>query len=353
MSEEGLAKYYWFTQFLGWTMYALMLNGYNFFINELSLEATVTLFALVIALGVALSHLYRYVILKGGWLELHISRTILRMMLGSILFGTTYSLAFAVCANVLTPEVDPLLTPRLAGSLTIFFSWTVVFLIWSLLYLVTHYLRNYEREEVKNLRLQSSQNEVELASLKAQLNPHFIFNAMNSIRALIEEDPALAKTALTKLSNILRKSLLSDKRNLITLSEEFDLVKDHLSLEKIRYEERLELSYEIDGSIEKERLPPLIVQTLVENAIKHGISKRQLGGQLHIRAKDIGEEIQIQVENCGTLESNAESTGIGLDNLRRRLAILYKEKAELTLSKVGSNKVQAQVVIPKIKNLKP
>ena len=282
---------------------------------------------------------------------MRLSIIIPRLVFGSIIFGVLYSLAFSGIVELSFPQLETLLSPDLASTLTFMFSWTVLFLLWSTGYLAYHYLRNYEREEIKNLRLQSSQNEVELASLKAQLNPHFIFNAMNSIRALVDEDPILAKTAVTKLSNILRNSLMTDKRNLVSLGEELDLVKDHLSLEQIRYEERLRLSYEIDPDMLDARIPPLMIQTLVENAIKHGIAQNQSGGELSVKAKIIGQHLRVEVENTGKIRSTSSGTGIGLANLKRRLNILYNGKATLTIEEISENKVLASLKIPRSKEI--
>jgi LytS/YehU family sensor histidine kinase len=272
-----------------------------------------------------------------------------RLVFGSIIFGVLYSLAFSGIVELSFPQLETLLSPDLASTLTFMFSWTVLFLLWSTGYLAYHYLRNYEREEIKNLRLQSSQNEVELASLKAQLNPHFIFNAMNSIRALVDEDPKLAKTAVTKLSNILRNSLMTDKRNLVSLGEELDLVKDHLSLEQIRYEERLRLSYDIDPEMLDERIPPLMIQTLVENAIKHGIAQSQSGGDLSVKAEGTKQHLKVEVVNTGKIRFTSNGTGIGLANLERRLNILYNGKATLTIMEISDNRVLASLMIPRSK----
>ncbi|NNK79859.1 MAG: histidine kinase, partial [Flavobacteriales bacterium] len=210
-----------------------------------------------------------------------------------------------------------------------------------------HYLRNYELEEIKNLRLEASQRDLELANLKSQLNPHFIFNAMNSIRALVDEDPGLAKSAVTKLSNILRNSLTSGRKNLVTIQEELNLVKDHLDLEQIRYEERLKVNYDIDKSLLDLKIPPMMIQLMVENAIKHGIARLQEGGQLSIRIQAKGKKAMVSVVNTGRLENHRSQTGIGLENLKRRLNILYKEKASFQIAEQDDRTVKATITLPK------
>ena len=119
--------------------------------------------------------------------------------------------------------------------------------------------------------------EIELNNLKSQLNPHFIFNALNSIRALVDENPSKSKQAINQLSNILRNSLASDKKGLTKFEDELKIVKDYLGLESIRFEERLKTEFDIHPDSQKFLVPPLMIQTLVENGIKHGISKLTAG----------------------------------------------------------------------------
>jgi two-component system LytT family sensor kinase len=337
---------YWYSQISGWTLYSSLLGAFNYWKNDLESSVALSFFFIVLLLGISLSHLYRFLIVRSGWLNLKLTQIIPRLLGGSILFGVLFSLIFTNFIQVAFTQVETLLSADFSGALTFFFAWTVVFVIWSMAYLAYHYLSNYEREEIKNLRLQSSQNEVELASLKAQLNPHFIFNAMNSIRALIDEDPVIAKTAITKLSNIMRNSLLADKRNLITLAEELSLVKDHLSLEKIRYEERLEVELSISEASLDVRIPPLVIQTLVENAIKHGIAKLQRGGRIDISTRVASNRLEVSVVNTGRLITHSEGTQIGLDNLRRRLDIIYGKHASFDLSNQEPGAVRATINLP-------
>jgi LytS/YehU family sensor histidine kinase len=116
--------------------------------------------------------------------------------------------------------------------------------------------------------------ELELQTIKAHINPHFIFNSLNSIRALVDENPERARKAVTELSNILRSSLQSDKMETVSLQKELSIVKDYLALEYMRFEDRLKIVYDIDEDTLDRPVPPMMLQTLVENAIKHGISKQ-------------------------------------------------------------------------------
>jgi sensor histidine kinase YesM len=324
-----------------------MLTVWNYINIGFELSLALKLFLLIIALGVGLSHLFRLLILSRGWLKMRLGAIIPRVILGSLLFGIIYSLLLASILDLFFPSVGPMLTGDLSNILTLFVTFTIVYLLWATGYFAYHYLRNYELEEIKNLRLEASQRELELANLKSQLNPHFIFNAMNSIRALVDEDPNQAKSAVTKLSNILRNSLMTGRKNLVTIREELNLVRDHLDLEQIRYEERLRVQYEIDDSLLDLKIPPMMIQMMVENAIKHGISRLQKGGLLLISIRTKSNKAIVSVENTGNLKSKNSGTGIGLENLKRRLKILYKAEASFSIEEQNENTVRATLTIPK------
>ena len=188
----------------------------------------------------------------------------------------------------------------------------------------------------------------ELKTLKAQLNPHFMFNAMNSIRALIEEDPQNAKDAITKLSNLMRYTLRIERTETVPLSDELKTIQDYLDLEKIRFEERL--NYKIQSTLDADRIeiPPMMVQTLVENGIKHGISKITEGGNVYVNAKVVDANLVIEIKNSGKFDEQAlkSSHGFGVSNTKHRLALFYGENASLILSNENNNTVLAKLKIP-------
>ena len=141
-----------------------------------------------------------------------------------------------------------------------------------------HYVTKSRKQQLDTLRLESLVKELELQTIKAHINPHFIFNSLNSIRALVDENPQRARKAVTELSNILRSSMQSEKMETVPLEKELNIVKDYLALENMRFEDRLKIEYQIDEDTLDQPVPPMMLQTLVENAIKHGISKQINGG---------------------------------------------------------------------------
>jgi sensor histidine kinase YesM len=203
--------------------------------------------------------------------------------------------------------------------------------------------------ENERLRLVSSQQEAELRALKSQVNPHFIFNSLNSLRSLIEEEPARARLAVTQLANLLRYSLQSSQRETVPLEEEIRVANDYLALEQVRYEGRLRLRIDVSPETLTLPVPPMLLQTLVENAVKYGIAQRREGGEIAIIARCDGNVLRLQVTNPGTpdasIKISSESTGVGLRNAAERLRLLFSEHATLQL-RLDGPLVVAEVLIP-------
>lgn len=189
----------------------------------------------------------------------------------------------------------------------------------------------------------------ELENLKNQLNPHFLFNSLNSIRSLTISDPKLARYAITKLSDLLRISLAYKDLQDILLEEELNLVKDYLSLEKIRFEDRLSYSFEISKKVLNALIPPMALQLLVENAVKHGIGKEKKGGEILIFAHKQEGNLIFGVKNTGSLikpnTDNDKRRGIGLANLKRRLELNYGVADGFKISELNKV-VTSEVCIP-------
>lgn len=221
--------------------------------------------------------------------------------------------------------------------------------MWFLIYFLFHFLDNYNT----SLKYEARINEIRLNHLKSQLNPHFIFNALNSVRALVDEDPVKAKSAITRISNMLRFSLMMDKNQTISFEEELNTVKDYLSLESIRFEERLRVVYDIEDEAYTYNVPPMMLQTIVENAIKHGISNFVKGGVIEIKCKEgLNEELYMQVKNTGKLHEVPNlkvkgAGGHGLSNTVERLKLIYGENATFRIFNLGTEHVVTEVKIPK------
>lgn len=224
-------------------------------------------------------------------------------------------------------------------------NFSVPFLLWNVIYFGFKYFQNYKQAEIKSLKYLASSREFELNNLKSQLNPHFMFNSMNSIRALIDEDPFKAKEAVTKLSGILRNALIMNKNREIFLKEEIQLVEDYLSLEKIRYEDRLNYELIISEDVKNIKIPPFIIQSQVENAIKHGIAKLPGKGLIKIEAFKLSQVLKLKISNSGKLINATPETGVGFKNSMQRLEILYGSAGKIFISELN-NLVVVDINIP-------
>ena len=187
--------------------------------------------------------------------------------------------------------------------------------------------------------------ETEMTALRAQMNPHFIFNALNSIRALVDENPERARKAITELSNILRSSMQAEKMETVPLQQELDIVRDYLALEHMRFEERLQIDLQIAEDTLLQPVPPMMLQTLVENAIKHGISVFPGNGMIRIEAFRIDDNLKIIVSNTGKLSSEKPLTGVGFKNSIQRLELLYGQKGKIFITEVH-DLVVVDITIP-------
>ena len=230
-----------------------------------------------------------------------------------------------------------------------FWSYILTFILcalWLLIYLVWHYIVKNRKDQLDHLKLESTVKELELKTIKSHINPHFIFNSLNSIRALVDENPERARKAITELSNILRSSMQAEKSETVTLEKELDIVKDYLALEHMRFEERLKVEMQIDPDTLQQPVPPMMLQTLVENAIKHGISKQVSGGVVRVIASFKGDHLELLVQNTGQLSGVINGDGFGIKSTEDRLNLMYQGKAYFEIRNAGNNMVESKVIMP-------
>lgn len=208
--------------------------------------------------------------------------------------------------------------------ITLLVSFTVMFAMWTAAYIAW---QNWQHRKA----LQQQMQQAQLQQLTNQLSPHFLFNAFNSIRALIFEDQHKAADTVTRLSELFRFHLQAHLQPSATLEQEWQLCEQYLAIEQVRLEQRLQFSYDIDAGLWQQKLPTLSLLTLVENAIKHGIAPNSGNGLLHITASALPHGWQLQVSNSVQNTTQQAGTGIGLSNLRHRLKLMYADNANLSL----------------------
>ena len=176
----------------------------------------------------------------------------------------------------------------------------------------------------------------ELEALQARINPHFLFNTLNSIAALIREDPQRAETMTLQLSALFRYTLQAPRAGLVTLEEELTIVEGYLAIEQERLGDRLSYTVDVEPGLLGLRLPPLVLQPLVENAIKHGVASSVEGGSVSVRAWQDEAIVHITIDNTGTGPGAGDGTGEGISNVRERLRRTFGRTAALTLRHVGA-----------------
>jgi two-component system, LytTR family, sensor kinase len=220
--------------------------------------------------------------------------------------------------------------------------------LWLVIYILLHYIDRSRKDQLERLTLESTVKELELKTIKAHINPHFIFNSLNSIRALVDENPERARRAITELSNILRSSMHAEKLETVTLEKELDIVKDYLALEHMRFEDRLKIEYHIDEDTLDQQVPPMMLQTLVENAIKHGISKLVNGGVVKIFSDFVHNHYELKVQNTGKLVNGQplDNGGFGLKSTQDRLKLLFGPNALFEIVELENEIVEAKVQLP-------
>jgi LytS/YehU family sensor histidine kinase len=213
--------------------------------------------------------------------------------------------------------------------------------------------RERHERDLREETLHGLSSEAELRALRAQLNPHFLFNALTTLGYLMRAAPDRAQAALYSLTSLLRAVLSRSSAESCTLDEELALIGDYLAIERARFEERLRVELDVPEDLRAARVPPLLLQPLVENAVKHGITPSRHGGKVIVRARRMpGELLRIQVRDTGIGVENGESlderrrSHVGLSNLEQRLDRTYGTEASLTFSSVPGAGATVTVTLP-------
>lgn len=228
----------------------------------------------------------------------------------------------------------------------------IVGLVVYLLALAMHYLvlalEAARAEQVRLVEARVLAREAELRALRAQIDPHFLFNSLNSIGTLTGDDPAAARRMCLLLAGFLRRSLVLGARDRIALSEELALAGDYLSIEKVRFGARLNVAQEIGDGAGDLLLPPLLLQPLIENAVRHGIAQLGEGGTLQIAARREGGVLALEVANPrDPHRSGRGGAGLGIENVRGRLRTLYGDQARMEIAK-DDRSFRVRVTLPAV-----
>lgn len=341
MASKRRFLLYWTVQVIAWTSFCILLGMAKFLVDDYEFYTTYQLLFLLFLL-IATSNSIRTAYIRLNWFSLSITQLIPRVLSFIVFISTVLFTIFSTFNHLL---LDEPFSPPMEFFVNVSL-YSIFLILWAAVYLTYHLSQKSRDQEIKNLKLQTSQTESELKVLRDQLNPHFLFNSLNNIRALIEINPAKAKTTITTLSSLLRNSLTLSKKVFTSIEEELKLCEEYLKLEKVRFEERL--NYKIHNEIEdKVLIPPFLVQSMTENAIKHGISKTANGGEINIHIYYQKKQLVLEVTNTGQYFGGASpTTGIGTANTKKRLELIYGKDAHFVIENHAKrNMVIAQVWI--------
>jgi two-component system sensor histidine kinase AlgZ len=328
MSRRGYA----ICQITGWSAWALTTLGYLQLVGVGVTPRTLRSAAIQSAIGFAISHVYGAGRAR-RWIALPLRRLAPRVILASVVQGVVLDAAIVALSWLMsTADGKPFPLDLIVLFL---FNFTILYLAWSFLYFGLHWLERSRRAEQAELRF-----------LKAQLNPHFLFNALNSIRGLVAEDPRKAQEAITRLAKLLRVALGSVTADTVSLARELEVVDDYLAVEAVRLDDRLAVRLDIAPDTLGVPVPAMLVQTLVENGIKHGIARRTDGGEIAVTARCAGGVLRLEVSNTAADPATEPGGGIGLANAHERLLLLFGDRATLALDRSSAERTTAVVRIP-------
>ncbi|HRP32016.1 MAG TPA: histidine kinase [Agriterribacter sp.] len=339
---------YWWCQICGWGVFALINIFFAYTYDKTISEKLIIRLLIALSVGIPITHLMRNIIIGRNWLVLPIEKIVPRLFGCLVVASFIYSLTLLSIFELFNlSETDPNKQVAFLNKLVLrTFDSSLILMVWVLIYYVYHFFQRNKKQEVDTFRLQSLVKELELKTIKSHINPHFIFNSLNSIRALVDENPQRARQAITELSNILRSSMQTEKLETVPLEQELNIVKDYLALEQMRFEERLKVQFNIDEETLYQPIPPMMLQTLVENAIKHGISKQIRGGIVTIISDFVDGHHEIIIRNSGLLNGNMGHMGFGLQSTQDRLNLLFGSQASFEIKDIPGNMVEAKLIMP-------
>jgi two-component sensor histidine kinase len=334
LNAHPSSRTYWLCQLAGWGAYALFATvsfGPNAPADFLKIVAINIWAALC---GLALSHGWRAFIKRRAWFA-EIKRApwgwlVACIVLLGLLQTVLVSLGFAVTRPSFAMR-SPESISSWAWIPNAVLTWIAIFSGWTTIYSYVLSSRRAKRIESEALRFEILAKDAELRALQAQINPHFFFNSLNSVRALIYESPDAAAKMVDQLAALMRYTLSSGNKTTVDLCDELEAVRAYLAIEKIRFEERLRAVFDIEPDLDNVQIPPMALQTLVENAVKYGVERNAAASEIRITIKNLPEAVSVEVANQGALVRLTDSTQLGLENSRKRLALLNHEGSHLTL----------------------
>lgn len=348
-------KQFWIFQLLGWGFWALMLVLRDlFFVPSEYIFPRALIFGLSAIAGILVTSGLR-IAFKLVWERGFIIRFLVGWF-GSFAAALVWQPFQNFIALIPFSDVTDL-SATSTGDLFdgLFRNSFPLILIWSGLYFIIKYYQLFQAEKEKSLRSEALAHEAQLLMLRYQLNPHFLFNTLNAISTLVlAQATTQANEMLTKLSKFLRYSLDHSPLDRVSLAHELDSSRLYLDIEKVRFAERLKLEFEIAEDAAAALVPTMILQPIIENSIKHAISKSETGGSIRIAAWRIQDRLVLEVSDDGpgladgavNADARSLSKGVGVSNIQNRLQEIYGSSHKLQFSNVETGGLQVTVEIP-------
>ncbi|WP_459209758.1 sensor histidine kinase [Aquimarina rhabdastrellae] len=342
-------KTYWGLQIFGWGILCSINTITKIIISSPTINEQLYFLIeslAIVAFGILCSHRIRHYIKKVQFFEQSHPRKYVKLLGVVILAGISsaiaiYTISYIGIKSLNVSDEDFVLLKIVISTINL----TLYQFFWTIIYVVVKSIIKLQKGKVTQARLEAELKASQLNILKGQINPHFMFNSLNNIRGLMLEDVNKSREMITRLSEMLRYSLNSNKIDTITIEEELDIVENYIALSKIQLEDRLQYKEEVAPETLKAKIPPMLIQMLIENAIKHGVAKEKEGGLVALTIQERENEINIEVINTGTLANENNTTQIGVENIKKRLQLLFGETANFKL-KQENKEVIASIKLP-------
>jgi len=342
-----LKNSFWFIQIVGWLVYLVVI--YITFLSVAQPGNFLSLFYLKgfrALTGFFLTSVLMRPVYRRFGNRLSIGWLVLLVLICAIIFGAAWTAIESVYVYLTNAAFNT--TNYLARSPCIALDYAMTLTAWSALYLGVKNWWSWQKERENALQSSALADKAQLEMLRYQLNPHFLFNALNSIRASVDEDSTRAKQMITQLSEFLRYSLLHESAKKIPLRDELEAVRNYLAIEKIRFEDKLTVEFDVQTQAEDFRVPCFLLNPLIENAVKHGLQTSPRPLKIKISARLDDDKLLLEITNTGNLQNGASrnGSGIGLKNVRERLKKLFGDDGKFNLFE-ENDLVKARIEIVK------
>ena len=356
VTRPHASRSYWLCQLGGWGLYSTLQFCAAALVIHLPWARVGAEVVVLNGIGLVFTHRLHAYIRAHNWSSYRVGSLAPRIAVASLLLALPLGLISAF-ASLSALQNSESLMQELAPNVPLHFgplirvvhqwaNWTALFALWLAIYFVALSIRRRRDAELRQSELTRSLQLAELRLLKAQLNPHFLFNALNTVRSLIADDPQVAQIAVTRFANTLRYALSAGQHEIVPLSRELEIVRDYLEIESLRLEDRLSVDYSVSEEAAAVGIPAMLLQTLVENAVKHGIAELPQGGRVSVEAMVRDGMLVLEVANSRPAAAVLTAGGTGLRNAAERLRLMFGPSASISLDLSQPDSAVASVRIP-------